>query len=67
MGRKRKGFVSKFFFSPIKQEIGGTIKRGVRKRTKLVIAGFIAPRGTMKTTVQEALEFDRKRFRLKRR
>ncbi len=67
MGRKRKGFFSKFLFSPIKQEIGGTIKRGVKRRTKLVIQGFRLPRRRMKTTVEEALEFDRKRFRIRRR
>ena len=67
MGRKRKGFISKFFFSPISQEIGGTIKRGVRRRTQIAIKGFTAPRGTIKIPTMEALEFDRKRFRIKRR
>ena len=66
MGR-RKSFLSKFFFTPIKQELGGAIKRGVKRRTKFAVQSLAMPRGKVKISVAEALEFDRKRFRLKRR
>ncbi len=66
-GRTRKGILSNLFFSPIRQEVGGFIRATVRRKTKSAIKRLAGPRGTLGIPVKEALEFDRKRFRIRRR
>ncbi len=62
MARKRQGFFSSVFISPIKSEV----KRRVKRRTKMFFDEAFAPRGKQKISATQALEFDRKRLRIRR-